>query len=47
MVPMFLGMFLRDISGIGSITHSTPHLKIFRRFLECKIIGLSEIRIEN
>ena len=45
MVPMILGMFLRDISGIGSITHSTPHLKIFRRFLECKTIELSETRM--
>ena len=27
--------------------HSTAHLSIFRRFLEDKIIGLSEIRIEN
>ena len=35
---------LRDISGIGSFTHSTSHLQIFRRFREYKNIKISEIR---
>ena len=35
------------ISGTGSFTLSTPHLKIFRRFRECINIKISEIRIKN
>ena len=35
------------ISGTGSVTLSTPHLKIFRRFRECINIKISEIRIRT